>query len=47
MFEQISNAKKTNEGDSTSQIIVDKRTKAEIAFEKAREERVYLYCMYF
>ncbi|XP_052067120.1 protein FAM32A-like [Mytilus californianus] len=39
MFEQISNAKKTNEGDSSSHIIVDKRTKAEIAFEKARENR--------
>jgi hypothetical protein len=42
MYEQISNAKMTNDGEVSSvKIAVDKRTKAEIAFEKAREKRVF------
>ena len=47
MYEQISNAKMTNDGeDSSVKIAVDKRTKAEIAFEKAREKRVFTFSIH-
>jgi hypothetical protein len=47
MYEQISNAKMTNDGEVSSvKIAVDKRTKAEIAFEKAREKRVFTFTIH-
>lgn len=40
MYEQISTSKSTDEGEQSSQnIVINKQTKAEIAFEKAREKR--------
>lgn len=39
MFEQISSHATTEEKEETKKIKVDKRTKAEIAFEKATEEK--------
>ena len=48
MYENIASHASTSESESPKKIQVDKRTKAEIAFEKSKEKKVNKYtCRYF